>query len=63
MNKSKITYWQDGEYYLGYMNDYPEYITQGFSLEELIDNIKDIKHDIENELIPGKRYTIELDLT
>jgi predicted RNase H-like HicB family nuclease len=63
MNKSKITYWQDGEYYLGYMNDYPEYITQGFTLEELIENIKDIKHDLENELISGKRYTIELDLT
>lgn len=63
MNKSKITYWKDGEYYLGYMNDYPEYITQGFSLEELIENIKDIKHDIDSELIPGKRYVIEMDLT
>jgi len=46
MNKAKITYWQDGTYWLGYINQYPEYITQGLSLEELIENLKDISKDI-----------------
>lgn len=44
----KVTYWQDGEFYLGYANDYPEYITQGMNFNELIENIKDICNDIEN---------------
>lgn len=61
MNKLKITYWQDGNYWLGYMNEYPEYLTQGVSLDELIDNLKDIYYDISNELIQGKRKTIELE--
>jgi hypothetical protein len=62
MNKTKITYWQDGIYWLGYINEFPEYLTQGLSLEELIDNLKDIYYDISNELIPGKRKTIDMEL-
>jgi len=62
MNKTKITYWQDGVHLLGYLNDYPEYVTQGLTLDELLDNLKDIYHDISNDLIPGKRKIIELEL-
>lgn len=51
MEKKKITYWQDDKFFVGYANDYPEYMTQGYSLEELIDNIKDIIYDVENENI------------
>ncbi len=63
MNTKKITYWQDGGFWLGYIDDYPEYVTQGLTYDELIENIKDIYNDIENELIPGKRHTIELELS
>ena len=62
MNKTKITYWQDGIQWIGYINEYPEYLTQGLTLDELIENLKDIFNDISNELIPGKRKTIELEL-
>jgi hypothetical protein len=62
MNKKKITYWQDGDFWLGYIDDYPEYITQGLSFDDLIDNLKDIYHDITYEVIPGKRKSIELEL-
>ena len=62
MQKTKITYWQDGKFWCGYINDYPEYVTQGFSYEELIENLKDIYSDIQNNLIVGKRTTIELEL-
>lgn len=63
MNTTKITYWQDGNYWLGYMNEYPEYLTQGLSFEELIDNLKDIYHDVTCELIHGKPITIEMELS
>ncbi len=62
MIKKSVTYWLDGKFYLGYLNDYPEYMTQGISLDELLENLKDIYHDIEKEEIPGKRYTIDLEI-
>jgi len=62
MKKYKITYWQDGEFWLGYFNDYPEYTTQGLTLDELIENLKDIHQDIINGLIPGLRKSMELEL-
>jgi predicted RNase H-like HicB family nuclease len=46
MNKHKITFWQDGQYWLGYINDYPEYVTQGLSYDDLIEHLKDLYHDI-----------------
>lgn len=63
MDKKTITYWKDGDFWLGYINDYPEYISQGVSIEDLVDHLKDIFHDISNELVPGKRQTMELDLS
>jgi len=29
------TYWQDGKFYVGFLNDYPNDSTQGLSLSEL----------------------------
>ncbi len=52
MKTVRYTYWKDGNYYLGYLNDYPDYQTQGFSKEELIKNLKDILKDIESEEVP-----------
>ncbi len=28
MRTMKFTYWQDGDFYLGFLNDYPDYQTQ-----------------------------------
>jgi len=62
MMKQKITYWQDGRFWLGYLNEYPEYLTQGENFEELIENLKDIYEEITSENIPGLRKTIELEI-
>lgn len=61
MEKHKITYWKDGEFWLGYLNDYPEYMTQGESFEDLVDHLKDINNDIQEELVPGKRIELEVE--
>lgn len=37
-----FTYWQDGDMYLGYLNAYPEYPTQGQTLDELKAMLNDI---------------------
>ena len=31
----EYTYWQDGFYFVGYLNEYPDDSTQGLSLSEL----------------------------
>ena len=46
--KRKYIYWKDGEYYLGYLEDYPDYLTQGLTLDELKENLKDIFQDLES---------------
>jgi len=57
---TKFTYWQDGDYYLGFLNDYPDYQTQGMSKEELVDNLRDLLADLESGEIPYIRKTEEL---
>ena len=52
MRTIKYTFWQDGKFYIGFLNDYPDYKTQGFSKEELLDNLKSLPADIESEQIP-----------
>lgn len=49
MNKIQFTYWKDGDWWLGYINDYPDYETQGESLEELKENLLDIYKDIKDD--------------
>jgi predicted RNase H-like HicB family nuclease len=60
MRTIKYTFWQDGEFYLGFLNDYPDYETQGYSKEELLDNLKSLLEDIESEEIPFIRKVEEL---
>jgi predicted RNase H-like HicB family nuclease len=52
MKTLRYTFWQDGEFFLGFLNDYPGYETQGYSKEELIENLKDLLKDIESSEIP-----------
>ena len=60
MKRLKFTYWQDGEFYIGFLNDYPDYATQGMTKEELINNLKDLLKDIESGEIPYIRKVEEL---
>jgi len=55
MKTIKLTYWQDGDYYLGFLNDYPDYQTQGTSKEELVRNFKDLLADLESGQVPYVR--------
>jgi predicted RNase H-like HicB family nuclease len=59
MKKVKFTFWQDGDYYLGHLNDYPDYETQGMTKEELIANLKALLEDIESGEIPFLRKVEE----
>ncbi len=60
MKKLKFTYWKDDNYYLGFLNDYPDYQTQGMSKEELVSNLKDLLADLESGEVPYIRKVEEL---
>ena len=62
MRTLKFTFWQDGEFFLGYINDFPDYQTQAYSKEELIDNLKDLLTDLESGDIPSVRKVEELSI-
>ncbi|HKM91234.1 MAG TPA: hypothetical protein VJX29_11515 [Candidatus Acidoferrales bacterium] len=60
MKTLKFTFWKDGSYYLGFLNDYPDYHTQGMSKEELVSNLKDLLLDVESGQVPYIRKVEEL---
>ncbi len=45
MDNKKYLFWEDEGMFLGYLVDYPDYRTQGETMEELKDNLKDIYKD------------------
>ena len=60
MRKIKYTSWQEDDFFIGYLNDYPDYLTQGTSKEELADNLKSLLEDIESGEVPYIRKVEEL---
>ena len=62
MDSRKYIYWQDGDMWLGYLEEYPDYITQGETLEELVDNLKDIYGELIGGNIPCVRKAAELQI-
>lgn len=60
MKTLKFTYWKDSDFFLGFINDYPDYQTQGVSKEELIENLKSLLVDIESGEVPCIRKVEEL---
>ena len=60
MRTLKYTFWQDGEFFLGYLNDYPDYQTQAYSKEELIENLKDLLTDMDSGEVPFIRKVEEM---
>lgn len=63
MKTLKFTFWKDDHYYLGFLNDYPDYQTQGMSKEELVRNLKDLLADLESGEVPYIRKVEELVVT
>jgi predicted RNase H-like HicB family nuclease len=60
MRNISYTFWKDEEWFLGFLNEYPDYWTQAESKEELIENLKDLLSDIESEEIPHIRKVEEM---
>ena len=61
--KVKVTHWQEADgTWLGYLNSYPDHWTQGESLEDLREYLRDLFQLLEGESIPGIRKEEELEM-
>ena len=60
MQSVKYVYWQEGNLWLGYLQDYPDYWTQGESLDDLKEHLADLFRDVTSGQIPGIRKVDEL---
>jgi hypothetical protein len=60
MQSIRYVYWQDGDTWLGYLEEYPDYITQGTSPKDLEDHLRDLYQDLSSGAIPCVRKLGEL---
>ncbi len=60
MNTARYVHWQDGATWLGYFEEFPDYLTQGEAIEELQENLRDLYRDLMSGEISGIRRVAEL---
>ncbi len=60
MQTVKYIYWQEEDAWLGYLEEYPDYWTQGATFDDLIEHLKDLYLDVTGGQIPGIRKVGEL---
>jgi len=56
----EIVYWEEDGMWLGYLREYPDYWTQGESLDDLREHLRDLYRDVTSGEIPGIRKVEEL---
>ncbi len=63
MDIVKIVFWEEDGVWLGYLQDYPDYWTQGETLDDLREHLKDLYRDISGDHIPRIRKVEEMVVT
>ena len=46
MDRKNYIYWQENDMWLGYLEEYPDYWTQGETIDELEENLRDIYREL-----------------
>lgn len=62
MAKQRYIYWRDDDTWLGYLEEFPDYWTQGETEEELRENLVDLYKELTSGTIPNVRKVAELDI-
>ena len=55
MATAKIVYWEDDGNWIGYLQEFPDYWTQGDSLEDLNTHLRDLYQELTSGELPGIR--------
>ena len=59
----QYVHWRDGSVYLGYLQDYPDYITQGETEDDLKEHLIDLYRDLSSGELPYVKKVDELVVT
>jgi predicted RNase H-like HicB family nuclease len=60
MQTVRFVYWKSNQFWLGYIQDYPDYWTQGETLDDLKDHLRDLYLELTSGQIPDIRKVDEL---
>jgi predicted RNase H-like HicB family nuclease len=60
MHRVNIVYWEAEGSWIGYIQEFPDYWTQGETLDDLQEHLKDLYGDLTSGEIPGIRRLGEL---
>jgi hypothetical protein len=60
MQNVKYMYWEEGGAWLGYLQDFPDYWTQGETLEDLKEHLRDLYADLSGGQLPAIRKVDDL---
>ena len=63
MKGLRYVYWQDQGFWLGYLEEFPDYLTQDVSWEDLQDHLRDLYQDLTSGEIPAVRRVAELEVS
>jgi len=62
MTTLAYTYWQDGDAWIGHLDEFPDYMTQGNSLGNLKEHLINLYRDLTSGEIPYIRHHAEFEL-
>ena len=57
---TKIVYWEEDGAWLGYLEEFPDYWTQGDTLDDLQAHLRDLHADMTSGVLPGIRRVADL---
>jgi predicted RNase H-like HicB family nuclease len=46
MQTGRFVYWRENDAWIGYLEAYPDYWTQGITVEDLKEHLRDLYHDL-----------------
>jgi hypothetical protein len=62
MKALRYVYWQDGSFWLGHLEEYPDCLTQGETLVDLQEHLRDLYADLSGGHLPSLRRVAELEM-
>jgi predicted RNase H-like HicB family nuclease len=62
MERKRYIFWQEDEMWLGYLEEYPDYWTQGETEEELKENLAQVYKHVVSGTLRSVRRVAELEV-
>ena len=53
MQTTQFVYWEEDGAWLGYLHEYPDYWTQGETLDDFKDHLRDLYADLTSGALPA----------